>query len=76
MRSTIDLARHLGMEVVAEGVENEDALEELRALGCDLAQGFAISPPLPAPELRRWLADGGWQPPDQAPSARVARRSI
>jgi diguanylate cyclase (GGDEF)-like protein len=79
VRSTIDLARHLGMEVVAEGVENADALEELRALGCDLAQGFAISPPLPAPELRRWLADGGWQPPGEAgsgASARVARRSI
>jgi EAL domain-containing protein (putative c-di-GMP-specific phosphodiesterase class I) len=79
VRSTIDLARHLGMEVVAEGVENAEALRELRALGCDLAQGFAISPPLPAPELRRWLANGGWQPPGEArsgASARVARRSI
>jgi EAL domain-containing protein (putative c-di-GMP-specific phosphodiesterase class I) len=80
VRSTIDLARHLGMEVVAEGVENAEALRDLRALGCDLAQGFAISPPLPAPELRRWLADGGWRPPDEAgrpgASARVARRSI
>ncbi|MGH2968091.1 MAG: putative bifunctional diguanylate cyclase/phosphodiesterase, partial [Solirubrobacteraceae bacterium] len=39
VRSTIDLARHLGMEAVAEGVETVDALRELRALGCDLAQG-------------------------------------
>jgi predicted signal transduction protein with EAL and GGDEF domain len=63
VRSTIDLARHLGMEVVAEGVEHPEALSELRELGCDLAQGFAISRPLEAGDLRRWLADGGWRPP-------------
>ena len=56
VRSTIDLARHLGMEVVAEGVESEDALAELRALGCHLAQGFAISPPLGAEALAAWAA--------------------
>ncbi|MEA2311922.1 MAG: hypothetical protein QOE28_1890, partial [Solirubrobacteraceae bacterium] len=55
VRSTIDLARHLGMEVVAEGVETQRALDELRELGCHLAQGFWISPPLPAPELVEWL---------------------
>ena len=58
MRSTIDLARHLGMEVVAEGVESEQALRELRALGCHLAQGFAISPPLGAEALAAWAAAG------------------
>jgi diguanylate cyclase (GGDEF)-like protein len=56
VRSTVDLARHLGMEVVAEGVESDAALDELRALGCHLAQGFAISPPLPADELAEWAA--------------------
>ena len=56
VRSTIDLARHLGMEVVAEGVESQQALEELRALGCHLAQGFAISPPLGAEALAAWAA--------------------
>jgi EAL domain-containing protein (putative c-di-GMP-specific phosphodiesterase class I) len=61
VRSTVDLARHLGMEVVAEGVESEAALEELRELGCHLAQGFLISPPLPGEELARWLAAGAWQ---------------
>jgi diguanylate cyclase (GGDEF)-like protein len=83
VRSTIDLARHLGMEVVAEGVENAEALQELRELGCDLAQGFAISPPLPPQELLRWLAEGSWRPPGAesalprtGASARVARRSI
>jgi predicted signal transduction protein with EAL and GGDEF domain len=65
-------------------VENAEALRELRELGCDLAQGFAISPPLAAAELREWLAAGGWSPPgasDAPPgrtgaSPRVARRSI
>jgi diguanylate cyclase len=56
VRSTVDLARHLGMEVVAEGVESEASMAELRALGCHLAQGFAISPPLAAEELVAWAA--------------------
>ena len=54
VRSTVDLARHLGMEVVAEGVESDASLAELRALGCHLAQGFAISPPLGAEALAAW----------------------
>ena len=54
VHSTVDLARHLGMEVVAEGVESQEALEELRALGCHLAQGYAISPPLGADALAAW----------------------
>jgi diguanylate cyclase (GGDEF)-like protein len=58
VRSTVDLARHLGMEVVAEGVESEAAMAELRALGCHLAQGFAISPPLGAQALADWAAQG------------------
>ncbi len=57
VRSTIDLARHLGMEVVAEGVESEASLAELRALGCHMAQGFAISPPLGAAALEAWAAE-------------------
>ena len=58
VRSTVDLARHLGMEVVAEGVESDASLTELRALGCHLAQGFAISPPLGAEALAAWAAHG------------------
>jgi diguanylate cyclase (GGDEF)-like protein len=56
VHSTIDLARHLGMEVVAEGVESQDSLEELKALGCHLGQGYAISPPLGADALAAWAA--------------------
>jgi EAL domain-containing protein (putative c-di-GMP-specific phosphodiesterase class I) len=56
VRSTIDLARHLGLDVVAEGVESEEVLEVLVALDCDVAQGFLLSRPLPADQLDGWLA--------------------
>jgi diguanylate cyclase (GGDEF)-like protein len=56
VRSTIDLARHLGLSVVAEGVESAATLAELRDLGCNSAQGFFISPPLPPKELAAWVA--------------------
>jgi diguanylate cyclase (GGDEF)-like protein len=56
VRSTIDLARNLGLDVVAEGVETEEVLRDLAALACDVAQGFFLSRPLPAAELDGWLA--------------------
>jgi diguanylate cyclase len=51
VRSTIELGHALGMRVVAEGIEDEQTLEELRAIGCDFAQGFFISHPKPPHEL-------------------------
>ena len=56
VRTTIDLARNLGLEVVAEGVETEAILRDLSELSCDVAQGFFLSRPLPAAELDGWLA--------------------
>jgi EAL domain-containing protein (putative c-di-GMP-specific phosphodiesterase class I) len=56
VRSTIDLARNLGLTVVAEGVESEDIMAELAALQCDTAQGFHLSRPLAASALNDWLA--------------------
>jgi diguanylate cyclase (GGDEF)-like protein len=56
VRSTIDLARHLGLDVVAEGVESEEVLDVLGSLDCDVAQGFLFSRPLPAEQLDGWLA--------------------
>lgn len=50
----IGLARHLGMRVTAEGVEEEWALSFLTEFGCHLAQGYHISPPLPAPLAVEW----------------------
>ena len=55
VRSTIDLARHLGLSVVAEGIESEADLERLATLNCQMGQGFGIARPLPADELTAWL---------------------
>ena len=51
VRSTIELAHSLGLRVVAEGVEDNSALDLLTGLGCDLAQGYLISRPKPPDEL-------------------------
>jgi len=51
VRSTIDLAHALGLEVVAEGVEIPEHLSRLRAAGCDVAQGFLLARPLPAVDM-------------------------
>jgi len=55
VRSTIELGRSLGITVVAEGVETADVLEELAAYGCDVAQGFLISTPVPAAQFVTWV---------------------
>jgi diguanylate cyclase (GGDEF)-like protein len=54
VRSTIELGHNLGLRVVAEGVESQEALESLRLMGCDLVQGYFISKPLSAEELVNW----------------------
>jgi EAL domain-containing protein (putative c-di-GMP-specific phosphodiesterase class I) len=56
VRSTIELARNLGLEVVAEGVECADVLDRLRALRCHEAQGFHFARPLPPAAFVDWLA--------------------
>jgi len=60
VRSTIDLAHNMGHQVIAEGVDKEEALNLLREMGCDLAQGYHIHPPASAEELRQWLAKSSW----------------
>ncbi len=54
--STIGLAHSLGLRMVAEGVETDDAYAELARMGCDQAQGYFTSRPLPAALLDLWLA--------------------
>jgi EAL domain-containing protein (putative c-di-GMP-specific phosphodiesterase class I)/GGDEF domain-containing protein len=56
VRSTIDLAHAMEMEVVAEGVETAAALALLSVMGCDVAQGFLISRPVDLPILLEFLA--------------------
>ena len=55
VRSTIDLARNLGLRVVAEGVESDEVRERLVALGCDLGQGYLFSVPLDGDALASWM---------------------
>ncbi len=55
VRSTIDLAHNMGRQVVAEGVDSEEALDLLGILGCDLAQGYYICRPIPGEEIPAWL---------------------
>ncbi len=60
VRSTIDLAHNLGLKVIAEGVENRQVWDRLLGLGCDEAQGYYMSRPLPAPDLTEWLTESPW----------------
>ncbi len=55
VRSIVDLAHSLGLRAVAEGVETVETWRALQALGCDLAQGYLVSRPVPGPALTRWL---------------------
>lgn len=56
VRSTIEMAHHLGLTVIAEGVENRAALELLEQMGCDAIQGYYLSKPMASADLNRWLA--------------------
>jgi len=55
VESILGLGRHFGMQVVAEGVEDEDQLLFLRKQGCDIAQGFFISKPMNLQQYIKWL---------------------
>lgn len=60
VKSTIDLGHNLGLKVTAEGVENEQTWNELKRMGCDVAQGYYMSPPLSEPDLLSWLENTDW----------------
>jgi EAL domain-containing protein (putative c-di-GMP-specific phosphodiesterase class I) len=49
------MAHQLGLQVVAEGIEDRGDWELLRYLGCDIGQGYFIAKPMPAPEMDSWL---------------------
>jgi EAL domain-containing protein (putative c-di-GMP-specific phosphodiesterase class I)/GGDEF domain-containing protein len=61
VRSTIDLAHALEMEVVAEGVESQAAMALLSVMGCDMIQGFLISRPINLDALIHFLDDGKYR---------------
>lgn len=60
VEKVIEMAHELGMEVMAEGVRTKEQLDLLREMGCDGAQGYFFSRPLPVVELVKWLA--GYSP--------------
>jgi len=60
VRSTIELGHNMGLIVIAEGVETPESWAILKRLGCDMAQGYYMSPPLPAEELGEWFASSRW----------------
>ncbi|MBS7663728.1 EAL domain-containing protein [Pseudomonas lalucatii] len=61
VRSIVELAHNLDLEVVAEGVENRETLTRLGNFGCDIAQGYSICRPLPGNRVLAWEARSAWQ---------------
>lgn len=57
VRSIVQLAKALGLDLVAEGVENEITVQHLQRLGCGAIQGYWLARPMPLDELQVWLAD-------------------
>ncbi len=56
VRTLIDLGRSLGLDTVAEGVESTDAWDMLKEFGCEEAQGYLLSRPIPGDQFIEWLA--------------------
>ncbi|MCF6283293.1 MAG: bifunctional diguanylate cyclase/phosphodiesterase [Candidatus Polarisedimenticolaceae bacterium] len=62
VKSTIELAHNMNCSVVAEGIEDQWTYDYLIELGCDTAQGYYLSRPLPAEQLTQWLKVSRWPP--------------
>jgi diguanylate cyclase (GGDEF)-like protein len=67
VRAVVEMARALGLEIVAEGVETPEQLNAVRNLGCHQAQGFYFMPPLPAEEVAGLLEESPWKDLLEAP---------
>jgi EAL domain-containing protein (putative c-di-GMP-specific phosphodiesterase class I) len=61
VNATINLAHNLGLQVTAEGVENEQILDKLKSYGCDIAQGFYLSKPITVADFNLWMESSQWQ---------------
>lgn len=72
LRAIVSLARALDIKIVAEGAETEEHCRLLRALGCEVAQGYAFARPMPLEELVSWLKD--WQPSRAFPADAASGR--
>ncbi len=79
VRATVDIGRTLGLEVVAEGVEDADVYQLVSVLGCDVAQGFYLAHPMASDVLIRWLDEAdasGRRPPTQPEVRRPGRATV
>ncbi len=63
VRSTIELAHNLGLNVIAEGVESKVIMDRLRELGCDTAQGYYFCRPISGQACTKWLRESDWGMP-------------
>src|SRR5205814_8939814 len=75
VRSTVDLARNLGLRVTAEGVEDDQTWARLQALGCDQAQGYYLSRPVSGQKLTDLFRQYGLSVSDWL-AGRVPERSL
>lgn len=66
--ASLGLAKQLGMEAVAEGVEDQADWDFLRQQGCDMAQGYFIAKAMPAEDLPAWLVDWETRRPEVNPT--------
>jgi EAL domain-containing protein (putative c-di-GMP-specific phosphodiesterase class I) len=69
VRSIVDLAGNLSLDVVAEGVEDQTTWDRLQSMGCTAAQGYHLSRPMPLEEFASWLAHHEQQRARQQASA-------
>ena len=60
VKAAVDLGHTLGLKSVAEGVNNEKALDILTEMGCDYAQGYYLAKPMPCDDLIQWIQDSKW----------------
>ncbi|MFL0800488.1 MAG: EAL domain-containing protein [Agarilytica sp.] len=61
VRTTINMCHDLGFEVVAEGVENQETLEMLKDMDCDVIQGYHIARPMSLADTVSWLTETEWK---------------
>ena len=67
MQTIVLMAKQLGFETLAEGIENDAELDVLKNLGCDAVQGYGLGKPMPFGELRPWLVSSGHATPGAQP---------
>ena len=63
VQSTIDLAHNMGLKVIAEGIETDQSWQTLKALGCDMGQGYFMCRPIEAESLDAWFTSSDWKIP-------------